>query len=109
MVWVILVVAAFGVWLYWWLVSQLGVLGALLGLLLIPVMLGVAVAIRDRLDRRRHSGMRDASAQFDANRPNLVSYNDASGLGNWPTAYGDQPSSDSTPPGVSVEERDLAP
>jgi len=108
---VILVLAtlAFGILILWLLAANAGILGALGSLLLIPLLMGVAAAARDRLDRRRGDTAGDPSAHFDANRPAIANFTDASNIGEWSTAYADGPTSDSTPDGVSVEERDPAP
>ncbi|MEP7041106.1 MAG: hypothetical protein ABI864_05975 [Chloroflexota bacterium] len=109
MVWLILIVVAAGLAATRWLGLQVGIWGFLLGLLLIPISLVVVIAVGQSLDRRRGRTVGDASVHFDPNKPNLVNYNDAGGLGDWPTAYSDKPSSAGTPPGVDVEERPPAP
>lgn len=102
MVWLILLTVLMGIVATYWLGTNLGFLGALLGILLTPIVIGVAVAIEERT--RRRIGFGDRSAHFDQNKPQMANYTDATGLGDWVSAYGDKPSRNSTPPGVKVDD-----
>ena len=61
MVWLILLAVAVGVLAGFW-------LGALYGVLLVPVLIGLVVGVEEWRTRRR-KGLGDRSAHFDANRP----------------------------------------
>jgi hypothetical protein len=106
-VWLILLAVVIGIVTTFWLGTNVGILGAFLGILLIPVLIGVVVAIEER--SRGRSGLSDRSSHFDASKPQMANYTDAAGVGDWVTAYGDKPTAASTPRGVKVDEGDQAP
>jgi hypothetical protein len=100
MVWLILLAVAVGILAGFW-------FGALYGVLLVPVLVGLVVAIEERRTRRR-TGLGDRSAHFDANRPPFGNYNDRYGQ-DPVTAWQDEPSRGPAPPGVNVDEADRVP
>ncbi len=106
MVWLILLAVAVGLAATYLLATTLGYVGALLGILLIPVLMAVVVAVEERA--RKRSGLGDRSAHFDANKPQMSNYNAVQGQ-DPVTAYSDKPTTASTPGGVSVDEGDRAP
>ncbi len=71
MVWLILLAVAAGILAGFW-------LGALCGVLLVPIFVGIVVALEERRTRQRR-GLGDRSAHFDANKPPFANYNDRYG------------------------------
>jgi hypothetical protein len=105
-VWLILLAVLVGLGLTYLLAINLGFMGAFFGILLIPVLIAVVVAIEER--GRRRAGLGDRSSHFDANKPQMANYNAVQGQ-DPVTAYGDKPTRASTPGGVNVDEGDRAP
>jgi len=99
-VWLILLAVAVGVLAGFW-------LGALYGVLLVPVLIGLVVGVEEWRTRRR-KGLGDRSAHFDANRPPFGNYNDRYGQ-DPVTAWQDEPSRGPAAPGVKLDEGDRAP
>ena len=106
MTWLILLAVIIGLLATAWLFSTIGIVGILYGILLIPTLVGVVVALEERA--RRRSGKGDRSAHFDANKPQMANYNATQGQ-DPVTAYGDKPTTASTPGGIRVDEGDKAP
>lgn len=100
MVWLILLAVAAGILAGYW-------LGALYGVLLVPVFIGLVVALEEWRTRRR-KGLGNRSAHFDANKPQFANYNDRYGQ-DPVTAWQDTPSRGPAAPGVNVDEDDTAP
>jgi len=99
-VWLILLAVAIGVLAGFW-------LGALYGVLLVPVLVGLVVGTEEWRTRRR-GGLADRSAHVDENRPPFGNYNDRYGQ-DPVTAWQDEPSRGPAAPGVNVGEGDSAP
>ena len=106
MVWLILLAVLLGLLATAWLFSAMGIVGVLYGILLIPTLVAVVVAVEERA--RRGTGKGDRSAHFEANRAQMANYNATQGQ-DPVTAYGDKPTAASTPRGVKVDEGDRAP
>jgi hypothetical protein len=95
-VWLLLLAVALGVLAGFW-------LGALYGVLLVPVFIGLVVGVEEWRTRRRNS-LGDRSVHFDENQHQFRNYTDALTRGvDVPTAVSDAPSRDSTPPDVRVD------
>ena len=105
MAWLILLAVLLGLVAAYLLAISLGFVGALFGILLIPVLMAVVVAVEERARRRR--GLGDRSAHFDANKPQMSNYNAVQGQ-DPVTAYADKPTTASAPGGVKVDEGDRA-
>ncbi|HTI30053.1 MAG TPA: hypothetical protein VL687_06820 [Methylomirabilota bacterium] len=100
MVWLILLAVAAGILAGFW-------LGALYGVLLVPVFVGLVVALEEWRTRRRR-GVGNRAAHFDANKAQFANYTDRNGPDSV-TAYQDIPSRGPAAPGVNVDEGDRAP
>jgi hypothetical protein len=101
-VWLLLVAVALGVLAGFW-------LGALYGVLLVPVFIGLVVGVEEWRTRRR-KGLGDRSVHFDENQHQFRNYTDALTRGvDVPTALSDSPSRDAAAPGANVDVGDRAP